>query len=201
MSFFKKSFDVRVAVDTELNTYLVIDSEKVDRVSVLAPNGDMFEGNRSVKICKKPKENCPSGTYKIKTVKNGKENNFDLLLKGPDIKVTNIVPQWNRYQGISAFYVLTGVEYSIENHGDLPLFLRDKEFSLPTGKLQTPEFLILPGEAKKMKCTSQSCDRAALKETEEYEEEIRAIAQKIERWAEPDSNWRPLPCKGSVMTD
>jgi len=149
MSLFKKSYDVRVIVDTGLNTYIVIDSEKVDRVSVLSPSGERFEGGKTVKICKKPKENCPSGTYKIKTEKNGKENNFDLLLKGPEIKVKGIVPQWNRYQGISAFYVLTGVEYTLENHGDLPLFLRCNEFSLPTGKLQTPEFLILPGEAKK----------------------------------------------------
>lgn len=82
MSLFKKSYDVRVIVDTGLNTYIVIDSEKVDRVSVLSPSGERFEGGKTVKICKRPKENCPSGTYKIKTEKMEKRTILICCSKG-----------------------------------------------------------------------------------------------------------------------
>lgn len=180
MRFFRKKHDVRVVVGKDLHVYLLINSEDVEKSTVVSPSGSRFMGNRVVRISEKPKENCFCGVYKIEITSNGKTKSFDHTLRGPDLKVGGVVPLWSRYEGISAFYVLSEVRYDLENHGDLPLFFMEKDFKLPTGYITIPEFLILPNEIKKITAYAYGCDRVAMKQTEEYEKDLRKIGKKLE---------------------
>lgn len=180
MRFFRKKHGVKVVVDKDLHVYLFINSEDVEKSTVVSPSGSKFKGNRVVRISEKPKENCFCGVYRIEITSNGKTKSFNHTLRGPDLKVRDVVPLWSRYEGISAFYVLSEAKYDLENHGDMPFFFMEKDFKLPTGYVTVPEFLILPNEIKKITFYTYGCDRVAMKQTEEYEEVLRRIGRKLE---------------------
>ncbi len=180
MRLFRKKHDLNLCVGKDLQVYLMLGSEVVEKSVVISPTGKRFEGSRIVKICTEPKENCPCGTYTIEVTVNGKTEKFSHALKGYYLNTIEVIPSWNRYEGISAFYVLSKVKYTIENNGDMPFFFTGKDFRLPTGYVTLPDFFVLPKEVKRITCYVHDCDRVAMVETEDYEEALKDIGRKIE---------------------
>ena len=180
MSIFRKKQEVTLVVGKDLHVYLIINGDAIDKSSVTTPSGARFEGNRIVRITEESKTNLASGEYRFEVVINGKEQSFTRVFEGPVIRVRDLVPMWNRYEGISAFYVLSEVKYEMENHGDMPFFFLGKSFKLPTGRIDVPEFFVLPKEGKKITCSASECDRIAMKETEDYEETLKRVGRMLE---------------------
>ena len=174
----------KVLVDENFYTYVKIETnkQKNSQITLTSPSGKTYKKGKTgcIKIVNGAKENAETGKY-VGEIKNGKKvKRFDILLNGPLTKVEEMAPVWSRYDGISAFFILRGAEYTLINSGDLPVFFKSKNYKLPSGKLVIPEFFLLTREKKKLSCKSENCERTIMKDKHIYEKRLKEITEKIE---------------------
>ena len=176
MKRFVKKYSI--VVDKTFQVHMIFEAEGA--VRVVFPSGRVVEGQGDVILSKKARENGLEGVYRAEFNGGRIKHHFEAELRGPEIGVRGIHPLWSRYKNISAFYLFGGVECVISNTGDLPAFYPDSSFAMPSGRLDIPEFCILPDQEKKVRWKSRDCEKMAIAQMPEFEETARMILKSME---------------------